>query len=233
MKTNFNVNDYLAFAEQKFSGADGSLGDFGGVNELDLGFDASMVTRSIAAQAKTPSPYVLNISNTTGGILTAVLFGYNRYSQSTNNGSDVGISVTNANLGVSYIQTISQLASQPVETSYVRLTSTNVAQITQPWELVSFDANGQSCNVPIITSTFFSPSQFQSGIMDVTQALKIDGNTSISFPVLAGATITMAFFPSSKVNIAGQLNGRASLQAYAMPNLAVAGTPVLIQAARS
>lgn len=229
---NFDVNSYLSFAEQKFSGADGSY-DLGGVNELDLGFDASVVQRSIAAQAKTPSPYVLNITNSTSGTLNAVLFGYNRYSQAANYGSDVGVSVTNANIGVSYIQTISQLASQPVETSYVRLTSTNVAQITQPWELVSFDANGQSCNIPIITSTFFSPSQFQSGIMDVTQALKLDGNTSISFPVLASATITMAFFPSSKVNIAGQLNGRPSLQNYAMPNLAVAGTPVLISANRA
>ncbi len=225
---NFNVNEYLNFAEQKYSGANGM--DFGG---MDLGFDASVVERSIAAQAKTPSPYVLNIANTTAGTLNALLFGYNKYSQSTNFGSDVGINVTNANAGVTYLQTINQLASQPIETSYVRLTSTNVAQITQPWIYVSFDANGQSCNVPIITSTFFSPSQFQSGIMDVTQSLKIDGNTSITFPVLATSSVTMAFFPSSKVNAAGVLSGRPALQQYAMPNLAVAGTPVLIQAARS
>lgn len=225
----FDVNAYLDFAERKFSGANGyEYGDFVSNDDLDLGFDGSMVAASVASQAKQPSPYQVSVVNSTAGALTAVLFGNNQYLLTSNFGSAVGITVTPSQTNVSYLELLQQSAAQPFETSLIRIQSTNTAQITNIVTITSKDANGQLAQIPLITQSYFSANQFQSGILDIPFSLKIDGNTNLSFSVLANTTVVMTFFPSNKANVSRQLNGNSTLQTYALPNVPVAATPVYV-----
>ena len=62
-----------------------------------------------AQNAGSPNPYSITIVNSTAGTLNARIFGYNIYQQSTNNGSDVGITIT-PQASITYIHLISQVA---------------------------------------------------------------------------------------------------------------------------
>jgi hypothetical protein len=85
------------------------------------------------------------------------------------------------------------------------------------------DANGQSATLPIITQSYFSSYQQQSGILDVPYSLKIDGNTNISFPVLATTTVIITFFPAEKVDTARALNGKGAKAVYGNPQVNLGG----------
>ena len=172
--------------------------------------------------AKQPTPYQVNVTNTTAGTLTVVLFGLNTYLLSNNFGSSVGVTVTPAQSNVSYLELLQQSASQPFETSLIRIQTSNPSQITQILTLTSKDANGQLCQIPIITQSYFSANQFQSTILDVPYPVKIDGNTYLTFPILANTTATYTFFPAEKVNVARNLNGQDQQQVYANPSVPVA-----------
>ena len=229
MKNKFNIDEYLNFAERKYSGANGNGYDYSNFDsntDLDLSFDGA--TPMAVAPAKQAAPYQVNVTNATTGTLNAKLFGQSKYLLSTNFGSDVGITVTPAQSSVTYVQLLQQSASQPFETSLVRISSANTNQVQAILEVESFDANGQKCTIPLITQSYFSAMQFQSGIVDVPFSVKIDANTSITFPVFASTTVTLTFFPANKANIARQLSGGATLQNYAMPNIAVASAPVYV-----
>jgi hypothetical protein len=177
---------------------------------------------NVAIPAKQPTPYQVNVTNTTAGTLTVVLFGLNSYLLTANFGSSTGVTVTPAQANVSYLELLQQSASQPFETSLVRIQTSNSAQLTQILTLTSKDANGQSCTIPIITQSYFSANQFQSTILDVPYPVKIDGNTYLTFPILASTTATYTFFPAEKVNPARNLNGQDQQQVYANPVVPVA-----------
>lgn len=182
--------------------------------------DGMVTTQAIPAKQATP--YQVNVTNTTAGTLTVTLFGMNSYLLTPNFGTSVGVTVTPAQSNVSYLELLQQSASQPFETSLIRIQTSNAAQITQILNLTSKDANGQSCTIPIITQSYFSANQYQSTILDVPYPVKIDGSTYLTFPILASTTATYTFFPAEKVNIARNLNGANQQQVYATPNVPVA-----------
>jgi hypothetical protein len=129
---------------------------------------------------------------------------------------------------VSYLQLLNQSAAQPFETSLLRIQSTNTAQITQIILITSTDANGQQCSIPLITQSYFSANQFQSGILDIPYNLKVDSNTFLTYSVLGSTTVIMTFFPAEKSNIARMLGGRSALQNYGVPQVPVAAAPVYV-----
>jgi len=222
MEKKLNIAQYLDQVNDNYSGY---YGDFDMPENAanDLHFSGANGVEADMPAAVTPSPYQITVSNTTGGTLTAVLFGKNEYLLSTNFGSDVGITVTPSQANVTYIQLLNQSAEQPFETSLIRVQSTNASQVTQILTITSTDANGQECTVPLITQSYFSANQFQSGIIDVPYAVRIDGNTNIQSPILAGATVTYTFFPAAKVNPSRAL-GRGTAGAvkdYAAPKVPI------------
>lgn len=205
MEKKLNIDGYLQMIDSKFSG-------FDGLNEIQLGADgamadARMMSPQVQARRTQPTPYSVSVVNSTAGTLTAVLFGYNQYQATANYGSAVGLVVTPSQANVSYIMLLSQSASQPFETSKIRVNSTNAAQVIQPLSIQSTDANGNTCTEQVITQMYFSPDQFQSGIVDVPVNKVIDGNTNISFGVFATTTVVLTFFPLEKVNTARVLGG--------------------------
>lgn len=230
MKNNFNIDRYLNEAEERFSGFYGEdYDDFNG-DDFDLfeGDGDDMYSYSNATgggvdMLKTPAPYQLTVVNTTAGNLTLVMFGQNQFLLSTNFGSSVGLSVTPAQTNVSYLQLLQQSASQPFETSLLRVQSTNASQVTQILTVTVTDANGQSATLPIITQSYFSSYQQQSGILDIPYQVKIDGNTSITSTILANTTVTYTFFPAEKVNTAKGLAGQGAVQVYGNPQVNLGG----------
>jgi hypothetical protein len=188
------------------------------------GVDAgqAVIAPSRAIPAKQPTPYQVNVTNTTAGTLTVTLFGLNTYLLTPNFGTSVGVTVTPAQSNVSYLELLQQSASQPFETSLIRIQTSNPSQITQILTLTSKDANGQLCQIPIITQSYFSANQFQSTILDVPYPVKIDGSTYLTFPILGNTTATYTFFPSEKVNVARNLGGGNQQQVYSAPAVPVA-----------
>lgn len=230
MKNNFNIEKYLNEAEERFSGFYGEdYDDFNG-DDFDLfeGDGDDLYSYSNAQgggmdMLKSPAPYQLTVVNTTAGNLTMVIFGNNANLLSTNFGSSVGLAITPAQTNITYLQLLQQSASQPFETSLIRVQSTNSSQVTQILTVTVSDANGQSATLPIITQSYFSSYQQQSGILDVPYQLKIDGNTSITSTILANTTVTFTFFPAEKVNTAKGLAGQGAVQVYGNPQVNLGG----------
>lgn len=229
MRNNFNIDRYLDEAEERFSGFYGDdYDDFIG-DDFDLfeGEDDLMSYSNADGggvnMLKTPAPYQVLVVNTTAGSLNLVLFGYNQFLLSTNFGSSVGLSVTPAQTNVSYLQLLTQSSSQPFETSLIRVQSTNASQVTQIITVTVSDANGQSATLPIITQSYFSSYQQQSGILDVPYSVKIDSNTSLTSTILANTTVTYTFFPAEKVNVAKGLSGQGAVQVYGNPQVNLGG----------
>lgn len=230
MKNNFNIEKYLNEAEERFSGFYGEdYDDFNG-DDFDLfeGDGDDLYSYSNAQgggmdMLKSPAPYQLTVVNTTAGNLTMVIFGNNANLLSTNFGSSVGLAITPAQTNITYLQLLQQSASQPFETSLIRVQSTNSSQVTQILTVTVSDANGQSATLPIITQSYFSSYQQQSGILDVPYQLKIDGNTSITSTILANTIVTFTFFPAEKVNTAKGLAGQGAVQVYGNPQVNLGG----------
>lgn len=227
-KSNFNIDRYLNEAEERFSGFYGDdYDDFVG-EDFDLFEGEDLMDYSNADgggvnMLKTPSPYQVLVTNTTAGSLNLVLFGFNQFLLSTNFGSATGLTVTPAQSNVSYLQLLTQSASQVFETSLIRVQSSNASQVTQIITVTVSDANGQSATLPIITQSYFSSYQQQSGILDVPYQVKIDGNTSLTSTILANTTVTYAFFPAEKINLGNGLNGKGAVQVYGNPQVNLGG----------
>ena len=72
--------------------------------------------------------------------------------------------------------------------------------------------------------------QQQSDILDVTKPLTIDGNTFITFTLLANTTLVISMFPISVVSGKAVLNGGQSLNRARAPRLSGRNVaPVIIQ----
>ena len=228
MRNNFNIDRYLDEAEERFSGFYGDDYDDFISDDFDLfeGDDLMSYSNATAGgidMLKTPAPYQVLVQNTTAGSLTLVMFGYNQFLLSTNFGSSVGLVVTPAQTNVSYLQLLTQSSNQPFETSLIRVQSSNATQVTQIITVTVTDANGQSATLPIITQSYFSSYQQQSGILDVPYSVKIDGNTSLTSSILANTTVTYTFFPAEKVNVAKGLAGQGAVQVYGNPQVNLGG----------
>lgn len=241
MQKKLNIDAYISMAEENFSGADGYQDP--NLENLDLGFEGefgadgdyyyadasnnemgmSYANGAVAqVAAKQPTPYQVNVTNTTLLPATVVLFGMNTYLLTPNFGSSVGVIVTPAQTNVSYLELLQQSASQPFETSLIRVQTSNPSQLTQILTVTSKDANGQLCQIPIITQSYFSANQFQSTILDIPYPVKIDGNTYITFSILGNTTATYTFFPAEKINASRILGGGSELQQYSAPAVPVA-----------
>ena len=242
-----DIDRYISMAEDNFSGVDGfeintrnldlsfegefgadgddgygADGDYYYADGDEMGMSYATGRPAMKVPAKQPSPYQVNVSNTTAGNLTVTLFGLNTFLLTPNFGSSVGVQVAPAQTNVSYLELLQQSASQPFETSLIRIQTTTLPQLTQIITVTSKDANGQLCQIPIITQSYFSANQFQNTILDVPYPVKIDGNTSLSFTILAGEVATYTFFPAEKINSSRILGGGSELQQYSAPAVPVA-----------
>ena len=227
-RKNFNIGSYLHEVEEQM------LGFHGNEYESEINADGNNSYGTEMYQANgpgapvqaggSPNPYSVTIVNSTAGTLNARLFGYNIYQQATNNGSDVGITIT-PQASISYIQLISQVASEPFTTSLIRLQSTNTSQVQQTMTVTKTDAAGESYTKPIFSQNYISSFQEQGGIIDIPYKEIFDGNTTLLIPILASATLIVTFFPLDKFKPSNIVAGRPGLKEYGAPRLSY-GVPL-------
>jgi hypothetical protein len=96
------------------------------------------------------------------------------------------------------------------------------------------DANGKQYITPLNLSIMRDAYQQQSDIIDVTKQVTVDGNTYITFPLIASQTLTISMFPIEVISGKAKLNGGTSLNSALAPRLSGKNVaPVIIQTSQN
>jgi hypothetical protein len=221
---------------ERMSGFD-SYDSYDGYDDFDGDdmsyFDDDAMSYATGQQAQAISdPYVIQYANTAVGAVneTAVLFGYNDYfGDVANNYGNPNVVVTSLQ-GGSYSRLLAQSNNKFFKIGKWRFQSANAGQLSQTLTLTHYDANGKQYSTPLNLSIMRDAYQFQSDILDVTKTVTVDGNTQITFTLLAGATLVISMFPVSVVSGKAVLNGGTSLNSARAPRLSGKNVaPVIIQ----
>ena len=219
---------------EKMSGAAGNEneGDMSYFDDMDYdsfdGDDMSYAGGSAPALAMS-DPYVIQYTNGTTGSLAAVIFGFNDYFGTVNNGNAVGITIVNLQ-GGTYNRLLTQSNNKPFKIGKWRFECSTSAQLQVTLQISHTDANGNVQQKPFNLSILKDAYQQQGDIIDVTKVVTIDGNTALTFTLLAGAVLTISMFPTEIVSAKSKLNGGASIHKAKAPRLSALNTaPVIIQ----
>jgi len=204
------------------------MSDFDG-DSFDYFSDDAMSYASGQQAQAVSDPYVIQYENTTAGTLTAFLFGYNDFFGSPTFGNPVGVTITNLQ-GGTYGRLLAQSNNKFFKIGKWRFQSANTSQLSQTLTLTHYDANGKQYSTPLNLSIMRDAYQFQNDILDVTKPVTIDGNSQISFPLLATTIFVISIFPVSVISGKAVLNGGTSLNSARAPRLSGKNVaPVIIQ----
>lgn len=224
---------YIAETE-KMSGFDSydSEGDSSYFDGDDMSYfdgdDMSYASGPNAASAVS-DPYVIQYFNTVAVNATAIIFGYNDYFGAANYGNPATVTITNLQ-GGTYGRLIAQSNNKFFKIGKWRFQSASSAQLQQTLSIVHVDANGKQYSTPMNLSIMRDAYQQQSDILDVVKPVTIDGNTYITFTLIASATLTISMFPVSVISGKAKLNGGSSLNTARAPRLSGKNVaPVIIQ----
>lgn len=219
---------------ERMSGFDSyDEGDMSYFDDDDMSYfdDDDMSYASGAPNANSPvsDPYVIQYENTTTDDLTARIFGYNDNFGAANFGNPAGIVITNLQ-GGTYGRLIAQSNNKNFRIGKWRFQSATSAQLQQTVTLTHFDANGKQYSSPLNLSIMRDAYQFQSDILDITKVVTIDGNSEVTFPLLASSTMVVSMFPVSVMSAKAKLNGGHELNTARAPRLSGKNVaPVVIQ----
>ncbi|HON92797.1 MAG TPA: hypothetical protein PKZ07_14615 [Sedimentisphaerales bacterium] len=238
-KSQLGVSAFLDKYEnsERFSGMDGQYyGTFEGegVNPFtpeDLTAADGIATGTQGGRVPVSKPYILQVYNTTGADATCILFGYNDYSLTTNFGSAAGIVVT-VTSGGSYNRLLAQSQNKPFEIGLYRWSCGITAQLDVVLTINYVDANGRTASDPVALSNYKDAYQQQSGILDIWYSTKIDGNTYLSFTVLAATNssnrLTLSLFPKMISDQANRLvAGGGPTKQFTTPRLSGRNVPIV------
>lgn len=219
-----------------FDSYDSSEGDMSYFDDSD-GFDGDdmsffdgddMSFASGRSQAVS-DPYVIAVANADVVAHTAVLFGYNDNFNTPNFGNNVLVTLTNLQ-GGTYSRLIAQSNNKFFKIGKWRFQSATSAQLQVTLNILHTDANGKTYSTPLNLSIMRDAYQQQADIVDVTKPVTIDGNTSIQFTILNGATMVISMFPVAVISGKAKLNGGSSVNSAKAPRLSGKNVaPVIIQ----
>lgn len=180
---------YIKKRKNKSKGVDGDTFSKSGFRIMSAGgFEGSYKRQSI--------PIQLSIVSTSDKEEKVVLFNRNKNINKDNYGNSDKIKISCTGENQEYGQLLNQLSEKNMETSLIRIQSVNTAQVTEKILLGSSDANGASVSVPLITQSYFSANQFQSGILDIPVAIVMDGNFEMTVMTKANTTWVISIFQS-------------------------------------
>jgi|688.fasta_scaffold03477_6 hypothetical protein len=212
--------DMSYFDDSSFDGDDMSYFD---------GDDMSYAGGAPNAASPVSDPYVIQYANTNAFDVTAVIFGYNDFFGALNFGNPAGVVVTNLQ-GGTYGRLIAQSNNKFFKIGKWRFQSASAAQLSQTLQLTHVDANGKQYITPLNLSIMRDAYQQQNDILDVTKPVTVDGNTFISFNLVALATLVISMFPVSVISGKAKLNGGSSYNTAKAPRLSGKNVaPVIIQ----
>jgi len=177
-------------------------------------------------------PYVIQYFNADIVNVTAILFGYNDFFNVPNFGNPALTTVTNLQTGgvAGYGRLIAQTQNKQFKIGKWRFQCTTPAQLQVTLNITHVDANGKQYTSPLNLSIMRDAYQQQPDIIDVTKQVTVDGNTFITFTLLAGAVLTISMFPIEVISGKAKLNGGASINSAKAPRLSGKNVaPVVIQ----
>jgi hypothetical protein len=213
---------------ERMSGFDDYESDMSYFDDDETGSDMSYAGGPQGSAAMS-DPYVIQYVNTTPGNLTATLFGYNDNFGAVNFGNPAGITITNLQ-GGTYGRLLAQSNNKFFKIGKFRFQSATSSQLQQTLQLFHVDANGKQYSSPLNLSIMRDAYQFQADIIDVTKAVTIDGNSFITFTLIAAATLVISIFPTSVLSGKAELNGGTFLNRARAPRLSGKNVaPVIIQ----
>jgi hypothetical protein len=203
--------------------------DFDGDDDMSYFDNDAMSYASGQETVAMSDPYVIQIVSTAVATVTVNLFGFNDNFNATNYGNVATTTITSL-MGGTYGRLIAQSNNKFFKIGRFRFQSSTANQLAQTLTLTHFDANGKQYSTPLNLSIMRDAYQFQSDILDVTKTISIDGNTQISFPLLASGTIVISMFPVAVISGKAVLNGGASYNTARAPRLSGKNVaPVIIQ----
>lgn len=230
-KKNFTVAEYLRSLE---SAEDAS--NFGGeieeqFTQNDLEF-ADSESEFAGGALRVAKPWVITISNSTASTANATLFGYNDNFNQTNFGSPVALTIASGVSGVPYRRLLAQTQNKPFNVGYWRLTSSSSSQLSQVITISYVDANGRSASDPVPLSIYQDSYQNLTTVLDIRNyPFKIDGNTSLTVPVLGSVTdLVIILFPDAISDASRPLTngGQAIDKTFANPKLSGLNTSSVV-----
>lgn len=228
------LHGYIKQTEQ-FSGWNGE-GDFDTMsNDDDMSYfddggdDGMSYASGGAANQATSQPYVIQYTNTAAAATTATIFGFNDNFGAANFGNAATVTITNVQ-GGSYGRIFTQAQNKPFVVTKWRFQSSNSAQLAVTINVNHTDANGKTMSYPMNLSIERDAYQQQADIIDVNRPVTIDGNTSLTFNLLASTSIVISMFPTAIISSKAVLNGGAALNRSRAPRLSGRNVaPVIIQ----
>lgn len=175
--------------------------------------------------ADASQPYIIQVANSTTNNVTAVVFdaNVNLLPTATNYGNSAAVTITMQNGNLTYGQFLGQLREKPFRISQIYQFSSNTSQPFQALSFTTFDTFGASTNYS--RAPILNPFQNQSGASILDYPFTVDGNTKLSFTLLASATTTFQFYPNKVYNISHGLAGRNVNMMLGNPK--IAGVPYL------
>ena len=178
-------------------------------------------------------PYVIQYVNSNTTDVTAILFGYNDYFGSTTYGNPAGVTISNLQ-GGSYGRLLAQSNNKFFKIGKWRFQSAKTSQLQQTLTINHVDANGKQYSTPLNLSIMRDAYQQQSDILDVTKTVTVDGNTYITFTLIASATLVISMFPVAVLSGKAKLNGGVLENNARAPRLSGKNVaPVIIQTTQS
>lgn len=229
---------------ERFSGYDSYdsyEGDMSYFDDDDMSYfdndDMSYAYGAPGARSVVSDPYVIQYQNTnTTTSRTAILFGYNDYFNQSNFGMNADIVVTNLQTGTTagYGRLVAQSNNKFFKIGKWRFQSSSSSQLAQTLQINHVDANGKQYSTPLNLSIARDAYQQQDDILDVTKPVTIDGNSYVTFTLLAGTTLVISMFPVEVLSGKAKLNGGQQLNVARAPRLSGKNVaPVIIQTAQA
>jgi hypothetical protein len=216
---------------ERMSGADSYEDDVMSYFDDSSSFDGNNFSYAGGNNASMPQsdPYILSYQNTTASDVTAILFGYNDYSIATNYGNPTAVVITNLQ-GGTYARLLTQSNNKPFKISRWRLQSSSSSQLSKTFTINHVDGNGKQYSLPLNLSVARDAYQQQSDVLDVNKAVTVDGNTYITFTLVASQTLVIAMYPTSIISPKAEINGGQFLNNAIAPRLSGKNAaPVIIQ----
>jgi hypothetical protein len=149
-------------------------------------------------------PYQFSVKNSISNDAKVVLYGYNKHLLTTNFGSDSPVLVIPTFSHISYLECLAQSFHDPFRVKKIILGG-SLAQLKQMDILIiSADANGQMCQVPVPIKTYlerkintidsFKDVDDTIISLDIDYNILIDGRTFLQFNILGNSEIVTTFY---------------------------------------
>ncbi len=229
---NSNSSNYLNAAEKYFNS--NGLGDNFPAEGNDIysatGFDENFAAEGdndmgISQINTSVNTYTLVANNTTGSVVSANFFGYNKFNYlgSAAVYGNTGLSMYIAELGTttiaSYAQFLTETSTAPKKVAYWRITanSTSASNITTQiqsttYQLSKTNSNSVYGQYSVMPFKYVNGMLYNQNIVDIPVAFDITADTYMTVSIQAYTTLTMTFFINQQADLANLLNPGKSIQ---------------------